>query len=244
MICDAISQDNIFLKEIASIIAMYALSVGYDTNFRKRWITYSCHDDSVSPTIATYGAGAPDWQNALLNFSFRGRCVIRFKVHEKGDEMWLGVTGDQYNLGEDKVLHRGRGLLWSYYCGRKPYYYIQDADWLAKFKIEPFSNGLSDSMIGCLHFPKRFFGKLFPARTGDVVDIEVNAQEKTFKVIVNGVFQTQCRDPKMPDQLSFWVQLDHKGDRVEFEILDFSFEKKNRQVGEGKAADSKYVELP
>jgi len=243
IICDAISQGSIFLGETVSIIAMYALLVGYDTNFRKRWITYTCNDDSVSPTIATYKAYAPDWQNALLDFSFRGRCKIRFKIHEKGDEMWLGVVGDPLNLMENKVLHRGRGLLWSFYCGRELYHrpepYIKPT-----FKPKPFDHGVRDSMFGSLHFPGKYVGRLFPGRRGDVVDLEVNAQAKTFQVILNGVLQRQCRAPKMPDQLSFWVLLDNKGDRVEFEILDFNFEKRNLQVGEGNAADSKYVELP
>jgi len=243
LILASISHCKIFIEGINSIIAMYAMSVGYWTEFRKSWITYKSHDNFGSPTIATYDVDAPDFRNALLDFSFRGRCMIRFRIHQKGDEMWLGVIGDPSNLQENKWLHRGRGQLWNFYCGRRRYSETGKKRFLANFKPELNCNGVRDGGFGSFHFPQKIFGRFVPCNTGDVVDLEVDAQEKTFKVIVNDVLQACTEAPRMPDQLAFWVQLDHAYDSVEFELLDFSFEKRMERVHERNAVDAKDNEI-
>merc|ERR1719320_1373903 len=111
------------MKEIASIIAFYSMSVGYQTDFRRSHFTYSSKN-AGKYTAVTYNAGAPDFQNALLDFSFHGSCKIRFKVRKKGDEMWLGVVGDLDDLQE----RSGRALKgqWAFYCARtRDEYHIQ-----------------------------------------------------------------------------------------------------------------------
>jgi len=249
IIRDAISQADVVSKEIASIVAFYAMSVGYKTDFRRSYITYT-GNGGCPPTVASYKACAPDYQYALLDFSFRGRCMIRFKIHQKGDEMWLGVVGDQYALDERKWIKRGarEGTIWSYYCGRTRSRYYEGskamsfAEMMANFKPELNCNGIGDGGYGSLHFPRKTLGRLLPCNTGDVVDLVVDAQEKTFTVIVNDVFQACAKAPRMPDQLSFWIELDDTGDRVEFELLDFSFEKRRKQVGIKNALDEKELE--
>lgn len=228
-IYDAISQADVVFKEIVSTIAYYAMSVGYKTDFSKRYIRYT-GNDGVAPTVATYRAGLqPDYQYAILDFSFRGRCIVRFKVHQKGNEMWFGVVGDINVLDERKWIKRGasEGKIWSYYCGRARY-----RGSFENFKPELNCNGHGDGVYGSLHFPGKTLGKLVPCNTGDVVDIEVDAQQKTFRVIVNDVLQACAKAPRMPDQLSFWLELDDRDDRVEFELLDFTFEKRRDEVGQ------------
>jgi len=247
IIYDAISHANVFSKEISSMIALWAMSVGFKTDFRRRYITYQGYDEN-SCMVARYNAkasdaNAPDYQNLLLNFSFRGHCTVRFKIHEKGDAMWLGVVGDPRNLDESKSLHCGRGALWSYYCGRADFMSDSEppVDIPTDFKPELCYRGYNNGEFGCLHFPNDIHGRFFPANSGDEVDLEVNAQEKTFKVTVNGMLQADTRAPGMPDQLSFWAQLDWEDDEIEFEVLDFSFMKKMQQVGKIDAEDEKYV---
>jgi len=249
VIYDAISKTNIFFKGIVRIIALYSLSIGYKTDFRKRWITYSNYVGN-SPTIATYQDKEFDFRNALLDFSFRGRCMVRFTIHAKGDEMWIGVVADLRNLEERRYLERGSGQLWNFYCGRTrdTYYEVEDnlilsrKEMLANFKPELDCEGNRDGAYGSLHFPGRLIrGKLVPCNTGDVVDLEVDAQAKTFKVTVNGVLQAYTEAPGMPDQLSFWLQLDSTNDRVEVELLDYSFEKKREQMDEKTIVLAKYV---
>ena len=53
----------------------------------------------------------------------------------------------------------------------------------------------------------------------------MDAQEKTFTVIINDVLQATSKADDMPNRLAFFVQLDYAYDKVEFQILDFSFEK-------------------
>jgi len=232
-IYDAILQSRLTIKEIADIIALYTLSVGYKTDFRLRYFTYSCYNGDC-PTAITYKDCAPDFQNAILDFSFRGRCVIRFKIHRKSDEMWLGVVGDPKYLKEEDSVARGVKGQWAFYCGRSRERYhliearktVSRAQMLGGFKPELNCDGIIDGGYGSFHFPERFLHRLVPCNTGDIVDLEVDAQEKTFSVIVNGVFQASTKAPDLPNQLAFFVQLDEADDHVEFEILDFKFEKK------------------
>merc|ERR1719285_283172 len=114
MIYLAILETKVTIWEVATIIASYSLSVGYKTDFRRRHFTYSCYDAGY-PTAIMYNAGAPDFQNALLNFSFRGSCTIRFKIHKKSDEMWLGVVGDPSYLDERTGYYRGVNGQWAFY---------------------------------------------------------------------------------------------------------------------------------
>jgi len=230
---NAIVKLNITIEEIAKIIALYALAAGFKTGFRKRYFTYS-NFIVGRPTIVSYSAGV-DFQNALLDFSFRGRCLIRFKIHCKGDEMWIGVVGDPLDLDESHSLTRGASGQWAFYCGRSTYDYRSPSDgqsisrekMLASFMPERDVVGNGVGEYGSFHFPNRFLHRLVPVNTGDEVDVEVDAQEKLFTVIVNGTLQASTRSLDLPDQLVFFVQLDDNDDEVEFEILDFSFENKN-----------------
>jgi len=223
-----ISHTNIFIKEIVSIIAMYALSVGWKTKFQERYITYRTRYENGPLTIATYNSGAPNFRYALLDFSFCGRCTVRFKINKKSDEMWFGVVGNIFVLDEKKSVKRGRGQTWSYYCGRSVARYYEESKsyprehMMARFVPELNCPGIEDGGYGSLHFPNEVLGCLAPSNTGDNVELEVDAQDKTFKVIVNGILQASTKAPTMPDQLSFWLELDYTGDEVEFEVLDFS----------------------
>jgi len=230
----AISHADIFFKETVSIIALYALSVGFKTDFQRRFITYSAGTDGGTLTVATYRAGAPDYRYALLDFSFCGRCRIRFRIHQKGDEMWFGIVGDQRVLNEKTLWKRGgRGRIWSYYCGINDSRYERTVD--DKFEPEQDCPGVKWGKFGSLHLPSVVAGKLLPSNTGDFVDLEVDAQNKTFKVFVNGAKQASIIARGMPDQLSFWLELDYTADKVEFELLDFSFKKRRIHVGRQNA---------
>jgi len=232
----AILEKEATTKEIANIIAFYSLSVGYKTNFRAHHFNYSCYD-AGRPTAITYGEFAPDFQNALLDFSFRGSCTIRFKIRKKGDEMWLGVVGDPSDLDEKRCYDRGVKGQWSYYCGRSWKRYEADDcrklisrdEMLRSFKPDMNCRGVWDGGHGSFHFPARLCHRLVPSNSGDIVDMEVDAQEKTFTVLVNGVFQATSWVPDLPEQLIFFVQLDERGDCVEFEMVDFKFEKRRKQ---------------
>jgi len=240
-ICAAILQTG-FMKEIASIISLYALSVGYQTDFRRHHFTYTCFNGDKY-TAVTYNAGAPDFQNALLDFSFRGSCVIRFRIHKKSDEMWLGVVGDLDDLEERSSSARAVKGQWAFYCGRTRirYYGKRRTDWisrekiLASFKPELNIPGVIDGGYGSFHFPGKYLHRLVPCNTGDVVDLAVDAQSKMITVVVNGVFQASSIAPDLPDQLAFFVQLDDAEDCVEFEVLDFKFEKR-RKLKDGRNA--------
>jgi len=237
-IYDAISNADVVFKGIVPIISLYALSIGFKTEFQNRFISYSGGDDAGSVTVATYNSGAPDYRYALLDFSFCGRCMIRFKIHQKGDEMWFGVIGDQNVLDERTLWKRGgKGSIWSYYCGQLSRYRRQPVE--ANFKSELNHPGVTWGAHGSLHFPDFVQGKLIPANTGDVVDLEVDAQEKTFGVHVNGVLQASTKDRRMPDQLSFWLELDSTNDRVEFELLDFNFKTRSKKMCRRNAKDAK-----
>jgi len=235
-IYNVIVQTKLTINEIASIIALYSVSVGYKTDFRSYYFTYSCYTDKY-PTVVSYDKGARDFQNALLDFSFRGRCKVRFRIHEKGDEMWLGVVGNPNYLDEDTFTGRGVIGQWAFYCGRTREQYrdienkktVSRAQMLRRFKRDLNCKGVRNGGFGSFHFPDRFLHRLAPCNTGDVVDLEVDAQEKTFAVIINDVFQVRSKALDMPKQLAFFVQLDYTGDRVEFEILDFKFAKRRKR---------------
>jgi len=232
----AILETKVTIWVVASIIASYSLSVGYKTEFRRRHFTYSCYNAGY-PTAVTYNAGAPDFQNALLDFSFRGSCTVRFKIQKKGDEMWLGVVGDPSDLDERLGYYRGMEGKWAFYCGRSmERYYVGDdsiaisrEQMLSSFKPVLNGSGVQDDGYGSFHFPKRFCHRLVPCNTGDIVDMKVDAQEKTFAVMVNGVFQATSDVPDLPEQLIFFVKVDATDDCVEFEIVDFKFEKSRKQ---------------
>lgn len=252
LIYNSILQSKVVLKELIGIITSYALSVGYKTDFRESYFNYSPLIGN-SPTFVSYEAGAPDFQNALLDFSFRGRCMIRFTIHSKGDEMWLGVTGHPKWLDEDHSITRGAEGQWAFYCGLTEEIYHSDdinaeattisrAQMLGKFKPVLNISGNGVGPYGSFHFPKRYLHSLVPCNTGDVVDIEVDAQEKIFTVFVNGNFQASSKADDMPDQLAFFVQLDATDDQVEFEILEFSFEKNKRQRCKKNDSIIKYLE--
>jgi len=233
----AILQTDLVSKGVANIITFYSLSFGWKTNFRHNHFTYSCYNSGY-PTAIKYDEGAPDSQNALLDFSFCGSCMIRFKIRKKGDEMWLGVVGDLNDLNERNEWinrRRWRGQ-WSYYLGRTQDHYLHNgiyisrAEYLNKyFKSVLNSKGFGDSGIGSFHFSGKTLHRLLPSNTGDIVDMAVDAQEKTFTVIVNGVLQARSKVPDLPDQLAFFVKLDYTDDCVEFEILDFNFKETRKQ---------------
>jgi len=233
----AILQTDLVSKGVANIIAFYSLSFGWKTNFRDRHFIYSCYNCGY-PTTVTYDKGAPDFQNALLDFSFCGSCMIRFKIRKKSDEMWLGVVGDLNNINENKEGYDCNWAgQWTYYLGRTRYSYrldngdsISRDEYLNKF-FKPVLNckGVAHGGIGSFLFSGKNLHRLLPGNTGDIVDIAVDAQEKTFTVIVNGVFQARSEVPDLPDQLAFFVKLDFTDDCVEFEILDFNL-KKTRKV--------------
>jgi len=235
-IYNVIVQTKLTIYEIASIIALYSLSIGYKTDFRSDYFTYSCYTNKY-PTVVSYDKGARDFQNALLDFSFRGRCKVRFRIHEKGDEMWLGVVGNPNYLDEDTFSGLGEKGQWAFYCGRTRERYrdtankksVSRAHMLRRFKRDLNCQGVRTGGFGSFHFPDRFLHRLVPCNTGDVVDLEVDAEEKTFAVIVNDVFQVRSKALGMPKQLAFFVQLDYTGDRVEFEILDFKFAKRRKR---------------
>jgi len=233
-------------KDIAGIIALYALSVGFKTDFRSNYFTYSRYVGG-RPTSISFSNDI-DYQNSILDFSFCGKCKVRFTIRKKGDEMWLGVVGDTRDLDESHSMTRGAGGQWGLYCGRTRDHYHSPVDddkritreeMLTLFKPELNVRGLSSGGYGSFHFPNYLVHRLVPVNTGDMVDMEVDAVEKTLTVIVNGVLQACSVAKDMPDKLAFFVQLDYTDDEVEFEILDFSF-KKNKS-GRNRSVD-KYVE--
>jgi len=242
----AILQTNLVLKEIASIIALYSLSAGYLIDFRLRYFYYT-NFNGEHPTAITYNDRFRDFQNALLDFSFRGRCMIRFKIRRKSDEMWLGVVGDPKYLDEEHTERGAKGQ-WAFYCGRsrERYYFkkktVPREQMLDSFEPVLNCEGIIDGGYGSFHFPQRILHRLVPCNTGDVVDLDVDAQEKTFTVIVNGVFQASTKAPDLPEQLAFFVQLDATDDCVEFEILDFKFEKRKKLKIRRNAKVGKCVE--
>jgi len=235
----AILQTDLVSKGVASIIAFYSLSFGWNTNFRHGHFTYSCYNCGY-PTAVMYNGEPPAFPNALLDFSFCGSCMIRFKIRKKGDEMWLGVVGDLNALDESTLGYsRGWRGQWTYYLGRTRTNYRLDNgsypsrdEYLSKY-FKPVLNcdGVPDGGIGSFQFPGKILHRLVPCNTGDIVDMAVDAQEKTFTVIVNGVFQARSKLPNLPDQLAFFVQLDYTNDCVEFEILDFNLAKTRKLKG-------------
>jgi len=147
--------------------------------------------------------------------------------------MWLGVVGDARNLIEAMTADRGVRGQWAFYCGRSAEHYRDDdgktisrEQMLGNFKPVLNCGGIGDGGYGSFHFPERFLHRLVPCNTGDIVDLEVDAQEKIFSVTVNGVFQASSKVLDMPKRLAFFVQLDSKGDSVEFELRNFKLEKR------------------
>jgi len=231
-IFNAIVKTKKTLKEISAIIALFAVSVGYKTDFRPNFFTYSKYV-AGRPKSISFEKGL-DFQNEILDFSFTGRCKVRFIILKKSDEMWLGVVGDLGYLDERHSLTRGAAGKWALYCGRTSDEYhcavddkmISRDKMLASFKPKLNVEGLSVGQYGSFHFPRRCVHKLVPVNTGDIVDMEVDAQEKSFTVVVNNEVQACSKAEDMPGKLVFFVQLDYTDDEVEFELLDFGFKKK------------------
>merc|ERR1712079_1002489 len=66
----------------------------------------------------------PDFMNAVLDFSFAGRVKARFKIKQKGDEMWIGVASNVKYLEERHSWERAPLGQWAYYGGRSNETYV------------------------------------------------------------------------------------------------------------------------
>jgi hypothetical protein len=151
------------------IIALFAIHIGFDWSFNNKELKFKGYCYRVDGTNLYHDATA-----AIANFAVMrdGRPIrIRWKINNKGDEMWIGFTADRSYLSNVNMngTRCTAGNI-SYYGGREGKIGTKT---LISVKTPVLSRGLYDSGYGSLHIPTMAKHILQPYSKGDEIELEL-----------------------------------------------------------------------
>jgi hypothetical protein len=161
----------------------------------------------------TYERHAPDFCNVVSAKPLtEGKHAFEFVIHKLGDEMWSGVTCKEDVAGVTDTL-RGAKNSWTYYCGRRHH------------------------TTGALHLDGDSNQQVEHIKSGDIIGIFVNFEDRILLFEKNGVPQGTCSFPAAVKELYLVTELDYPFDEVEIRAknadpLKASSVKKSYQWGD------------
>jgi len=209
---------------ILRIIALYSVNWGFQSSFNAEHLTFNDNCDRVDGRNLC--ELSYDTAVAIANFAVirDGRPVrIRWKIHEKTDEMWIGFTIDQSFVAWHGGYWHRDGII-SYYGGRERY--IGQEDYPA-IELPILGKGDRNSGYGSLQIPGVAKHVLQPYSKGHEIELEV-----CLTIRGNGDWISLYHN-KMP-QLRRWnidcftqgvvklfpfAVIDTKSDDVQFELV-------------------------
>jgi len=151
---------------LSKIIALFAVHVSFQSSFNAEHLTFTDENRVDGRNLSR------DTAAAIANFAVMrdGRPVrIRWKIHEKNDEMWIGFTMDKSYVTHHRGYWCSSGII-SYYGGREAYIGSKEYPAIEKPIL---GGGKRDSGYGSLQIPGVAQHVLQPYSKGNEIELEV-----------------------------------------------------------------------
>jgi len=152
---------------ISRVIALYAVNWGFQSSFNAEHLTFNDECDRVDGRNLSC-----DTAVAIANFAVirDGRPLrIRWKIHDKNDEMWIGFTMNQSYVTSRGGYRNALGIV-SYYGGRERYIGLKRYPAIE----EPIlGEGEKNSGYGSLQIPGAAKHVLQPYSKGHEIELEI-----------------------------------------------------------------------